>query len=292
MIDSFLKYIQFEKRFSPHTVSSYRNDLTQAEHFLLTEFSSKLHEANYHALRSWVINLVEQGLEGKTVNRKVASLKSYYKFLLRRQVIEKSPAEKLKPLKSPKLLPSFVRESEMINLLDVIPFSEDFFGQRDKLILSFLYGTGIRLSELINLQESDINLYQNNVKVLGKRNKERVVPLPQSLTAEVEKYLTLKKECFPENFCTFLIVTDQGRKSYPMMVYRVVKEYLSMVTGSEKKSPHVLRHTFATHLLNKGADLNAVKDLLGHASLAATQVYTHNTLDKLKAVYKQAHPKA
>lgn len=292
MIDSFLKYIQFEKRFSPHTVSSYRNDLTQAEHFLSTEFSSKLHEANYQALRSWVINLVEQGLEGKTVNRKVASLKSYYKFLLRRQVIEKSPAEKLKPLKSPKLLPSFVRESEMINLLDVIPFSEDFFGQRDKLILSFLYGTGIRLSELINLQESDINLYQNNVKVLGKRNKERVVPLPQSLTAEVEKYLTLKKECFPENFCTFLIVTDQGRKSYPMMVYRVVKEYLSMVTGSEKKSPHVLRHTFATHLLNKGADLNAVKDLLGHASLAATQVYTHNTLDKLKAVYKQAHPKA
>jgi integrase/recombinase XerC len=243
-------------------------------------------------LRTWLIHLVEQGLESKSVNRKIASLKSYYKFLLRREEIEKSPADKLKPLKAPKMLPSFVRESEMTTLLDQIPFPEGFVGVRDKLILDFLYGTGIRLSELINLKEEDINFYQGHVKVLGKRNKERVIPIPAPLVEEVRKYILLKKEHLSEKFSNFLIVTDEGGKAYPMMIYRTVKAYLNMVTSSEKKSPHVLRHTFATHLLNKGADLNAVKDLLGHANLAATQVYTHNTLDKLKSVYKQAHPKA
>lgn len=292
MIDSFLKYIQFEKRLSPHTITSYRNDLTQAEAFLGEQFSYSLHQANYQALRAWLIHLVEQGLEGKSVNRKIACLKSYYKFLLKREEIEKSPADKLKPLKTPKMLPSFVRESEMTTLLDAIPFPDGFVGSRDKLILDFLYGTGIRLSELINLKEEDLNFYQLHVKVLGKRNKERVIPIPAPLGEQVRKYLAHKKEHLSEKISTFLIVTEEGNKTYPMMIYRIVNEYLNMVTTSEKKSPHVLRHTFATHLLNKGADLNAVKDLLGHANLAATQVYTHNTLDKLKAVYKQAHPKA
>jgi len=292
MIESFLKYLQFEKRFSPHTITSYKNDLTQADFFLSDNHSCILQEGNYQALRSWIVHLVELGLEAKSVNRKIACLKSYYKFLLAREVIQKNPAEKLKPLKTPKLLPSFVREGEMITLLDEIPFPEGFPGARDKLIFSFLYGTGIRLSELINLKETDINFFQNHVKVLGKRNKERVIPFPVSLAEEARKYMRLKTEYLSENFSTFLIVTNEGHKAYPMMIYRVVNEYLNMVTTSEKKSPHVLRHTFATHLLTKGADLNAVKDLLGHSSLAATQVYTHNTLDKLKAVYKQAHPKA
>lgn len=292
MIDSFLKYLQFEKRFSPHTLTSYQTDLSQADSFISENFSCSLKDASYQALRSWIVHLVEQGLESKSVNRKIACLKSYFKFLLSRELIEKNPADKLKSLKTPKLLPSFVRESEMTNLLDRISFPEGFRGVRNKLILSFLYGTGVRLSELINLKEQDINFYQNHVKVLGKRNKERVIPIPVSLASDIKKYIALKKELLSENIVNFLIVTEEGAQSYPMMIYRVVKEYLNMVTTSEKKSPHVLRHTFATHLLNKGADLNAVKDLLGHAGLAATQVYTHNTLDKLKAAYKQAHPKA
>ncbi len=292
MIDSFIKYLQFEKRFSPHTLLSYKTDLAQADTFISENFQCALKDANYQALRSWLIHLVEQGLESKSVNRKIACLKSYFKFLLSREIIEKNPADKLKPLKTPKKLPSFVRESEMVVLLDQLPFPEGFVGCRDKLILNFLYGTGIRLSELIGLREADINLYQNTVKVLGKRNKERVIPIPLALAFDVRKYIELKREFLLEKSTNFLIVTEEGSQSYPMMIYRVVKAYLNMVTTSEKKSPHVLRHTFATHLLNKGADLNAVKDLLGHAGLAATQVYTHNTLDKLKAVYKQAHPKA
>lgn len=292
MIDSFLKYLQFEKRYSPHTLTSYKNDLLQAEQFLSDNFSSSLAQANYQALRAWLVHLVEQGLESKSVNRKIACLKSYFKFLLSRELIEKNPSEKLKPLKAPKRLPSFVKESEINFLLDHDLFPDDFAGKRDKLILNFLYGTGVRLSELINLRQEDINFYQHQVKVLGKRNKERIIPIPQSLTLEIQKFIVLKKDLFKEKFSNFLIVTEDGDQSYPMMIYRVVKRYLNMVTASEKKSPHVLRHTYATHLLNKGADLNAVKDLLGHAGLAATQVYTHNTLEKLKAVYKQAHPKA
>lgn len=292
MIDSFLKYLQFEKRFSPHTLVSYKNDLSQANSFISDNFQCALKDANYQALRSWIIHLVEQGLESKTVNRKIACLKSYFKFLVSRELVEKNPADKLKPLKTPRQLPSFVRESEMIQLLDQTLFPEGFVGSRDKLILNFLYCTGVRLSELINLRETDINFYQNHVKVLGKRNKERIIPIPSALSSELKKYIITKQGFLSEKITNFLIVTEEGAQSYPMMIYRVVKAYLNMVTTSEKKSPHVLRHTFATHLLNKGADLNAVKDLLGHAGLAATQVYTHNTLDKLKAVYKQAHPKA
>lgn len=292
MIESFLNYLKFEKRYSDHTLTSYSNDLNQAESFLQEHFSSSLLQASHQSLRAWLIYLVEQGLESKTVNRKIASIKSYYKFLLLREVIPKNPSDRLKALKTPKKLPSFVRESEMVELLDQISFPEDFIGCRDKLILNFLYGTGVRLSELINLAPEDINFYQSHVKVLGKRNKERLIPLPLSLLEEIKKYNQLKDGFFSGKVANFLLVTEEGEKTYPMLIYRVVKSYLNMVTTSEKKSPHVLRHSFATHLLNKGADLNAVKDLLGHANLAATQVYTHNTLEKLKNIYKQAHPKA
>ncbi len=233
---------------------------------------------------------MESGLEPKSVNRKMASVKAFYKFLLAREYVASNPTGRLKSLKVDKKLPSFVRESEMITLLDQIEFSRDFFGARDRLILELLYATGIRLTELINLSDPDVNLYQGSIKVLGKRNKERVIPMAEFIVKSIKEYQQLRNAEF--GYCDYLLVTDSGNKLYPMMVYRIVKKYLDQVTTIAKRSPHVLRHTFATHLLNKGADLNAVKDLLGHTSLAATQVYTHNSMEKLKSVFDQAHPKA
>ena len=292
MVDSFLKYLQYEKRFSVHTTSAYKQDLDQLTEYLNSTYEiSDPKEATHSLLRSWVVSLMEEGLAPTSVNRKIATLKSYYKFLQGRSVIDQNPALKLRPLKTEKRLPSFVRENEMTVLLDQIPFAEDFSGTRDKLIFELLYATGIRLSELIGLKDSDINFYQNQIKVLGKRNKERIIPIPDSVAVAIKSYIKVRSAEFPE--CeNFLILTDSGTKLYPVFVYRTVNRYLNLVTTISKKSPHVLRHTFATHLLNKGADLNAVKDLLGHTSLAATQVYTHNSMEKLKSVFDQAHPKA
>ena len=291
MIDTFLKYLRFEKRYSEHTLTAYRKDLTQLEIFLSEEFeTSDFKEVQHAHLRNWMVNLMESGLEPKSVNRKMASVKAFYKFLLAREYVASNPTGRLKSLKVDKKLPSFVRESEMITLLDQIEFSRDFFGARDRLILELLYATGIRLTELINLSDPDVNLYQGSIKVLGKRNKERVIPMAEFIVKSIKEYQQLRNAEF--GFCDYLLVTDSGNKLCPMMVYRIVKKYLDQVTTIAKRSPHVLRHTFATHLLNKGADLNAVKDLLGHTSLAATQVYTHNSMEKLKSVFDQAHPKA
>jgi len=291
MIDTFLKYLRFEKRYSEHTLTAYRKDLTQLEIFLSEEFeTSDFKEVQHAHLRNWMVSLMESGLEPKSVNRKMASVKAFYKFLLAREYVASNPTGRLKSLKVDKKLPSFVRESEMITLLDQIEFSKDFFGARDRLILELLYATGIRLTELINLSDPDVNLYQGSIKVLGKRNKERVIPMAEFIVKSIKEYQQLRNAEF--GFCDYLLVTDSGNKLYPMMVYRIVKKYLDQVTTIAKRSPHVLRHTFATHLLNKGADLNAVKDLLGHTSLAATQVYTHNSMEKLKSVFDQAHPKA
>lgn len=291
MIDTFLKYLRFEKRYSEHTLTAYRKDLTQLEIFLSEEFeTSDFKEVQHAHLRNWMVSLMESGLEPKSVNRKMASVKAFYKFLLAREYVASNPTGRLKSLKVDKKLPSFVRESEMITLLDQIEFSRDFFGARDRLILELLYATGIRLTELINLSDPDVNLYQGSIKVLGKRNKERVIPMAEFIVKSIKEYQQLRNAEF--GFCDYLLVTDSGNKLYPMMVYRIVKKYLDQVTTIAKRSPHVLRHTFATHLLNKGADLNAVKDLLGHTSLAATQVYTHNSMEKLKSVFDQAHPKA
>jgi len=291
MIDTFLKYLRFEKRYSEHTLTAYRKDLTQLEIFLSEEFeTSDFKEVQHAHLRNWMVNLMESGLEPKSVNRKMASVKAFYKFLLAREYVASNPTGRLKSLKVDKKLPSFVRESEMITLLDQIEFSRDFFGARDRLILELLYATGIRLTELINLSDPDVNLYQGSIKVLGKRNKERVIPMAEFIVKSIKGYQQLRNAEF--GYCDYLLVTDSGNKLYPMMVYRIVKKYLDQVTTIAKRSPHVLRHTFATHLLNKGADLNAVKDLLGHTSLAATQVYTHNSMEKLKSVFDQAHPKA
>lgn len=292
MVESFLKFLQYEKRFSSHTLVAYQQDLDQLSQYLQETFEiPSPKDASYGLLRSWVVSLMEAGLAPASVNRKLATLKSYYKFLQTRGAIEQNPALKLRPLKTEKRLPSFVREGEMNVLLDQIPFSDDFQGLRDKLILEMLYATGIRLSELIGLKDSDVNFFQGQIKVLGKRNKERIIPIHESIRHQIADYIKLRNEVFPTTE-RFLILTDSGTKLYPVFVYRIVNKYLNLVTTITKKSPHVLRHTFATHLLNKGADLNAVKDLLGHTSLAATQVYTHNSMEKLKSVFDQAHPKA
>lgn len=243
-------------------------------------------------VRSWVLSLMDDGISPKSVNRKIASIRSYYKFLLRRELIEKDPTARVKLLKTPKELPSFADEQELVIELDSDSFKEGFRGSQQRVIMELLYGTGIRLSELLGLKESDVNRHDNTIKVLGKRNKERIIPISASLIQIIDDYINEKNHAFSSNPNGHLIVNNNGGKAYPMLVYRTVKEYLNNLSSVEKKSPHTLRHTFATHLLNKGADLNAVKDLLGHSSLAATQVYTHNSLEKLKAVFDQAHPKA
>lgn len=293
MIESFLRYLQHERRYSLHTVKSYENDLLQFEQFL-SGIDKELDMANvvYPHIRAWIVELVEDNISPKSINRKIASLRAFYKFLQAREVCKNNPTTKLKPIKTEKNLPHFVRESEMVQLLDQVQFPEGFIGSRDRVIFEMLYGTGIRLAELINLEVEDVNLYEKTIKVLGKRNKERIIPVPDAILSSIKDYISARNEFFKEKICTFLVVSDRGKKSYPMMIYRVVKHYLDLVTTSDKKSPHVLRHTFATHLLNKGADLNAVKELLGHANLAATQVYTHNSMEKLKIAFDQAHPKA
>lgn len=293
MIESFLKYLRYERRYSDHTIQSYQNDLTQLQSFLKGLSSDiLLEEANHSLLRSWVVDLSEKKLSATSINRKIIAIRSFYKFLLNRGLIDQNPARKLSALKTPKGIPHFVDEKELNAFLNNFEFTDDFPGHRDKLLLELLYTTGIRESELINLTESDIDFYQQQIKVLGKRNKVRVIPFPGNLTFIIKEYINKKKETFGGNANKNLLVTNNGNKCYPMFIYRIVKHYLKTYTHVEKSSPHVLRHTFATHLLNKGADLNAVKDLLGHQSLSSTQVYTHNTLDKLKQIFEQAHPKA
>lgn len=292
MRESFLKYIQFEKRFSPHTITSYENDLNQFERFLEEEYKQPLEKANHNSIRHWVVSLVDASTSPRSINRKMASLRSFYKFLLKREAISKDPTWKIQALKTKKSLPQFVNEPDITRLLDQCEFSNDFEGNRDRLILELLYGTGIRLSELINLATQDVDLYARTLKVLGKRNKERVIPFSKSIGEVIKQYQSKKNIEFGITQDGYLLVTTAGDKCYPMLIYRTVKKYLNLFTTIEKRSPHVLRHTFATHLLNKGAELNAVKDLLGHTSLAATQVYTHNSLEKLKTVFDQAHPKA
>ena len=294
MINSFVNYLEYEKRSSPHTVEAYERDLRQFEDFVKLSFElNKISEASHSEIRAWVIDLVEQGLSSTSVNRKIATLRSYYKFLLRTEVITQDPTYKLKSLKNPKKLPEFVQENSSASVLEESVYESGFEGQRDRMVMEFLYLTGVRLSELIGLKWEDIHLGQEQVKVLGKRKKERIIPITKGLKQNILSYQKVFEERFPKaGQSHYFIVSNSGAKSYPMMIYRIVRQYLDRFAQTSKRSPHILRHTFATHLLNKGADLNAVKDLLGHANLAATQVYTHNSMEKLKAVFEQAHPKA
>jgi len=291
MVDSFLQYLKFEKRYSAKTILAYQTDLGQFQNFLNHEFDrTPSQETNHSLVRSWIVSLVESGLDAISVNRKIACLRSYFKFLIRQEVIAKDPMAKIKILKTKKKLPHFVPESDMVRMLDQASFGDDFDTLRDQLILELLYGTGMRLSELIGLKDSNVNIKNRTLKVLGKRNKERVIPFTAGLVHLIEGYRKIRNRDVERRDDTF-IVMKTGEAVYPMMVNRMVKKYLKNSTV-EKKSPHVLRHTYATHLLNKGAEINAVKDLLGHSSLAASQVYTHNSMEKLKKVFDQAHPKA
>ncbi|MBO6495008.1 MAG: tyrosine-type recombinase/integrase [Roseivirga sp.] len=293
MIDSFLRYISFEKRYSQHTVKSYQNDLNQFEQYAQQQFNiSSLSEATQLMIRSWVLSLMDEGTSARTVNRKIASLRSFYKFLLKREATTKDPTQKIKSLKVKKELPGFANEEEFSTFLDRLVFEDSFEGKTEQIILELLYGTGIRLSELLGLKVSDFKSSESTIKVLGKRNKERIIPVSKRLNELLKNLIAEKNHVFSHDQNSYLIVNKNGGQAYPMMIYRIVRKYLNQVPSLDKKSPHALRHTFATHLLDKGADLNAVKDLLGHSSLAATQVYTHNSLEKLKSVFDQAHPKA
>jgi integrase/recombinase XerC len=300
MIEQFLKYLQYEKRVSAHTTLAYKTDLAQFSKFLHDTYDAHpIESVTYGMVRSWIITLVDSKLSATSVNRKIASLKTFYKFLMRQQIIEKNPMLKIRVLKTQKRLPSFVNEAEMVKVLDskedvknvVVKWNDSLEDWRNRVILELFYATGIRLSELIGLKENQINLRDRTIKVLGKRNKERVVPFPTGIVSILDGYRKVRNREVDMKDHGLLLVTDSGEPCYPMMVYRVVKQHLKD-TGTQKTSPHVLRHTYATHLLNKGAEINAVKDLLGHSSLAATQVYTHNSMEKIKKAFDQAHPKA
>lgn len=290
MIETFLDHLRYEKRVSAHTLTAYSNDLDQLAKYLLFQYECAAPEtANAPMLRSWVVSLVEEGLNPASVNRKMATLRSYYKFLRRRQLIAQDPARNLLSLKTKRKLPAFVEEKAMGMLFDEVAFTDDFSGLRDRVILELLYGTGMRLSELLELDVNDVDAEQRLVRVLGKRAKERLIPVTTYLAQLLTQYLAVRA---PEENTASLILTDANKPAYPVFIQRTVKRYLSAVTTLAQKSPHVLRHTYATHLLNRGADLNAIKELLGHANLAATQIYTHNSIEKLKKTHQQAHPKA
>ena len=286
--EKFINYLSSEKRFSVHTITSYSNDVNQFFLFLSEEYkiTSELSEVNFQIVRSWIASLLEQGVTPRSVNRKISTLKTFFKFLIREGVIQESPMLKVVAPKSKKRLPLFVEEDQIESLLNGVEFDDGFIGERDKLIIELFYVTGIRLSELINIKISDLNFDNNLVKVLGKRNKERLIPLSTRIVKELQFFIEKYK------IDNYLFTNLGGTKVYTKLVYRVVNKYIGKISSINKKSPHILRHTFATHMLNNGADINAIKELLGHANLSATQVYTHNTIEKLKSVYKQAHPRA
>lgn len=292
--ESFIRFIRFEKRYSPHTVLAYNEDISQFNEFILNVYGiDSIEQVNHQIIRAWIIQMGNENITTRTINRKLSALKTYYKYLLKEQIITLNPFLKITTPKTSKQLPEFLVEDQMDDLLTLSNFENDFTGTRNKLIIEIFYCTGIRLSELVNLNDSDIDVPNQKIKVLGKRNKERIIPIIGSLCASITQYREFRNKIITnEPDVTSFFLTDKGKKIYKKLVFRIVNSYLSRVCTLRKKSPHILRHTFATHMLNNGADLNAIKELLGHANLSATQVYTHNTIDKLKSIYKQAHPRA
>lgn len=292
-IQVFINYLKYEKRYSQNTLIAYTTDLRDFSEYLITHYEvTILKDITYSFIRSWLAHLNEAGNTAKSINRKISSLKSFFKFHIRAGKIGVNPMTKIITPKITKRLPVFIKETEIEKVADAISTStEDWNSLNAKMLLNLFYGTGMRLSELINVKEKQIDFSRRQVKVLGKGNKERSIPLNKELLLMISEYIAQKRKAF-EQAGEELLVTGKGKKLYPKYAYLLVKKYLSHIPTLDKKSPHVLRHTFATHLMNNGAEINAVKELLGHSSLAATQVYTHNTIEKLKEVYKKAHPKA
>jgi integrase/recombinase XerC len=294
--DLFLNYLTVERRFSKHTIISYKTDLSQFAKFIKDSYELEdIKEVNHLYIRSWIVSLMENGIDPKSVNRKITALRSFYKFLIKTEVIDKNPMLKIQAPKVSKKLPEFLDEKKMDVLFDNMSNGGDLYEEvRDFLILDFFYRTGVRLSELIELKINNVNFHNLTITVTGKRNKVRQIPITIGFKQDLEKYLKLRKDFLSllNLDCHYFFTDNKGNKMYPVFVYRIVKTNIKMVSTGKKKSPHILRHTFATTMLNNGADINAIKELLGHSNLSATQVYTHNTIEKLKEVYKQAFPKA
>ncbi len=292
-IQLFLDYLKFQKRYSIHTILSYKNDLYSFFNYTHRQFNIiEPTEATPLIIRSWLAFLKDQSMESKSINRKISTLKSFFKYLLKEGLLVKSPMVNIISPKVKKRLPQFVDEKDITTLFSNVKFPINWEGKTHKLLLQLFYNTGIRQAELVNMKESHIDKSNQVIKVLGKGSKERILPVSKDLMNLLQEYISSKRSEFDQFDCEILLVNFKGTKLYPKYVYNVVKRYLSGVTTIDKKSPHVLRHTFATHLMNNGADINAVKELLGHSSLAATQIYTHNNIEKLKDIYKIAHPKA
>lgn len=292
-LQSFLNYLRFEKRYSQHTVISYRNDLEQFFHYLVIQYeAASLQDINTTSVRSWLAALKSDKMTAKSINRKASTLKSFFKYHIRMGTIDGTPMWAVTTPKIGRRLPEFVEEADMDTLLNQLVFPDTWRGRTDKLLLRLFYHTGMRLSEQVNLKESQVDYSKKVIKILGKGNKERIVPADDALINEMKAYRQAKKKELENANDTYFFVLENGRRLYPKYVYLAVKTYLTEITTLNKKSPHILRHTFATHLTNNGADLNAVKALLGHSSLASTQVYTHNNIDKLKEAHQKAHPKA
>lgn len=291
-LKSFQDYLQLEKKYSLHTVNAYVNDLLFFQQFLITNFDTDaLETVNYSMIRSWIVSMIDSSISNNSVNRKIASLKAFYKFLLKTKQIENSPLLKHKSLKTPKKLQIPFSEKELDNVLNLIKYPEGFEGVRDKLIIDLFYTTGIRRTELIHLKLQNVNVSSGTIKVLGKRNKERILPILPIISKQINLYLAERAQLEQINDNDYFFLMLKGVKMNDSFVYRLINYYFSNVSEKVKKSPHILRHTFATHMLNNGADLNSVKELLGHSSLASTQIYTHSSLSELKKVYGEAHPR-
>lgn len=292
LFSGFLNYLEREKKYSSHTLTAYTNDLKQFQNFIEEEFEiNTIEEVTASIVRSFIAHLMEQGISARSVNRKISALQSYYKYGIRQESLTHNPMKKIQGPKVSKRLPVYMEKEPMRELLDTILEKEgDWTQLRDLVVLELLYGTGMRLSEALQLKNSSISASTHTLKVLGKRNKERIIPVHPELIALLQKFIEEKQKLGFEG--ESLLVTDKGQPAYPKLIYTIVKRNLSMISTQKKKSPHVLRHSYATHLLDNGADLNAIKELLGHSNLAATQVYTHNSIERLKEVYKQAHPKS
>ena len=291
-LTSFIEYLELERKYSSHTVTAYKKDLERFMDFASEEFSySEIASVNYSIIRSWIVKLVDSGISNKSINRKISSLRTYYKFLLKIGDIEVSPLSKHKVLKTSKKLQVPFSEKEIENVIQLLETEEGFEGLRNKLIIELFYSTGMRRGELVNLKLNDVSLSKKTIKVLGKRNKERIIPLLSSVVKSIEKYLTDRTKLESIKDASYLFLTSKGVKIYENLVYRVVNSYFGAASEKVKKSPHILRHSFATHLLNEGADIKAVKELLGHSSLASTQIYANNSISKLKQVYRDSHPR-